>query len=311
MFGLGSEYNYSRFSKELLAKDLASDNFRGPEPGDRAPDFELRSLEGDVFRLSDFRGEKTVVLTFGSATCPMTAGSVGGISKLAKKIGDQVQFVFVYVREAHPGDSLPAHSSIAEKVRAAELLREEEELDIPVLVDDLKGTVHRKYSRLPNPAFIIDRSGRVAFRAMWTQPGVLEDALEQLLEIQGSSGEKDAHAVVLGGEDTSMPVSYPALHSYRALQRGGGRAIEDFEQAMGFSGRIAVASSRIIGPVAENPGKSLLAAALGAGVLAAGVYAGFALRRKRLHSRYPYRNFPVSGEEQPDEAANDYGVVGI
>ena len=187
MFGLGSDYNYSHFTKELLAKDLAGDGFRGPEPGDRAPDFELRSLEGDVFRLSDFRGEKNVVLTFGSATCPMTAGSVGGINKLAKKFGDAVQFVFIYAREAHPGDSLPAHSSIAEKVRAAELLRAEEEIDIPVLVDDLKGTVHRKYSKLPNPAFIIDKSGRIAFRAMWSQPNVIEDALEQLLAAQTSA----------------------------------------------------------------------------------------------------------------------------
>ena len=309
MFGLGSDYNYSHFTKELLAKDLAGDGFRGPEPGDRAPDFELRSLEGDVFRLSDFRGEKNVVLTFGSATCPMTAGSVGGINKLAKKFGDAVQFVFIYVREAHPGDSLPAHSSIAEKVRAAELLREEEEIDIPVLVDDLKGTVHRKYSKLPNPAFIIDKSGRIAFRAMWSQPNVIEDALEQLLAAQTSADQ--GHAVVLGGEDTSMPMSYPALHSYRALQRGGRQAIVDFEQAMGFSGKFAVASSRIIGPVAENPGKSLLAAALGAGVLAAGVYAGVALRRKRLHARYPYRNFPVSAEDGQQEVENDYGVVGI
>src|SRR5205807_1967050 len=131
MFGLGSEYNYSHFTKELLTKDLAAGRFSGPEPGDRAPDFELRSLEGDSFRLSDFRGQKNLVLTFGSATCPMTAGSVGGINKLAKKFGDAVQFVFIYAREAHPGDSLPAHSSIAEKVRAAELLREEEEIDIP------------------------------------------------------------------------------------------------------------------------------------------------------------------------------------
>src|SRR5207248_863534 len=244
MFGLGSDYNYSNFTKELLAKDLAGDGFRGPEPGDRAPDFELRSLEGDVFRLSDFRGEKNVVLTFGSATCPMAAGSVGGINKLAKKFGDAVQFVFIYVREAHPGDSLPAHSSIAEKVRAAELLRAEEEIDIPVLVDDLKGTVHRKYSKLPNPAFIVDKSGRIAFRAMWSQPGVIEDALEQLLAAQESADE--GHAVVLG-----------------------------------------------------------------AGVLAAGVYTGVALRRKRLHARYPYRNFPVSAEDGQQEVENDYGVVGI
>ena len=41
----------------------------GPGVGEEAPDFELRTLEGDgVVKLSDFRGKKPVVLVFGSYT---------------------------------------------------------------------------------------------------------------------------------------------------------------------------------------------------------------------------------------------------
>ena len=41
----------------------------GPAVGEEAPDFEMRTLEGDkVVKLSDFRGKKPVVLVFGSYT---------------------------------------------------------------------------------------------------------------------------------------------------------------------------------------------------------------------------------------------------
>ncbi len=41
----------------------------GPAVGEEAPDFELRTLEGDgVVKLSDFREKKPVVLVFGSYT---------------------------------------------------------------------------------------------------------------------------------------------------------------------------------------------------------------------------------------------------
>ncbi|NJN83517.1 MAG: redoxin domain-containing protein [Caldilineaceae bacterium] len=40
-----------------------------PNPGDLAPDFELRDLSGqESIRLSDFRGHKPVALVFGSFT---------------------------------------------------------------------------------------------------------------------------------------------------------------------------------------------------------------------------------------------------
>lgn len=311
MFGLQS-YNYEVFTKDTLLKDMAATRtvLGGPRPGEKAPDFEARTLDGDKIRLSDFRGEKNVVLTFGSATCPMTAGSIGAINELSEKFdADDVQFLFVYVREAHPGDKLGAHHSMEEKVAAAELLREEEALEIPILVDDLRGAIHRKYGKLPNPTFIIDKSGRVAFRGYWTQPSVVEEALKELLEVQKERGVD--HAVVLGGEDKSVPMTSTLFHAYRALRRGGKTSIRNFEKAMGLPGRVMMASSRIVGPVAEHPGKTLAALALGAGVVAAGIFAGRALRERRFRSRQPYQYFPVEPEEEQQEEGSDYGAVGI
>ena len=36
----------------------------GPGVNDEAPDFELKDHEGNTFRLSDYRGEKNVILEF-------------------------------------------------------------------------------------------------------------------------------------------------------------------------------------------------------------------------------------------------------
>src|SRR5262249_44926151 len=160
-----SRYNYPAFKRSQLANLVEREFGNAPEPGDRSPDFELRTIEGDRIRLHDYRGHSNVVLVFGSVTCPLTAASIHGLKNLYDDFLDEdVEFLFVYVREAHPGDQIPAHSNMSQKVAAAELLRDEEELEFPILVDDLSGKVHRKYSGQSNPAFLIDKSGRVAYR---------------------------------------------------------------------------------------------------------------------------------------------------
>lgn len=287
MFGL-TKYNYESFTRDLLEKDLAqSRTGAGPEPGDRAPDFQGRTPDGEIIELSDYRGRQNVVLTFGSLTCPMTAGSIRGMNDLYDEYNDEdVQFLFVYVREAHPGERVPAHRSIEEKMRAAEMLGDEEDVEMPIIVDELRGPIHRKYGKLPNSTFIIDKSGRIAFRALWTRPSVVEDALEALLERQRDRGVE--HAIVNGGEDRSFPASYPIMHSYRALERGGEKSLADFRQALGPRARLALASSRLAQPIALNPGKALAAAAIAGGVLTAGLLAGRKLRDKRLAPRHPY-----------------------
>jgi peroxiredoxin len=307
MLGL-SNYNYEHFSRDLL-HELAKAPFSGPEPGERAPDFLAYTPEGEKVRLSDYRGKKNVLLVFGSATCPMTAASVGDFNRLYQKFqGDDVEFLFVYVREAHPGERIPAHRSSSEKAAAARLLRDEEGIEMQVLLDDLGGSIHRAYSRLPHPAFLIDKSGRVAFRSMWSRPEALASALEALLEAQ-EEHETD-HAVVNGGEDLSMPLSYTMLHSHRALERGGLEAVHDFRAALGRMGRGAGGWPEKT-PLMERPGRVLSISALIAAVLAGGLYAGFELRKRRLGLRgNPYRAYEKENVRDM-ENETDYGAVGI
>jgi peroxiredoxin len=307
MLGLGG-YNYERFSREVL-DDFAKTPFSGPEPGERAPDFKATPLEGDPVRLNDFQGKKNVLLLFGSATCPMTAASIVEMNRLYEHFrGDDVEFLFVYVREAHPGERIPAHASIDDKVAAAALLRREEEMEMPLLIDDLRGSIHRKYSRLPNPAFLIDKSGRVAFRSMWSNPDEVAAALDELLDLQE---ERDTdHVVVRGGEDLSMPLSYSMIRSHRALERGGEAAIRDFRAAFGRGGRRAL-GLRKRKPFVQNPSRALSITALTAAVLAGGLYAGFELRKRRLGlRRNPYRAYEKD-EVRDTETGTDYGAVGI
>jgi peroxiredoxin len=310
MFGM-KPYNYQRFTSDLLAKDLAAGKLisAGPKPGERAPDFKGRTLEGDLVQLSEFEGEKNVVLIFGSATCPMTAGSIRGLNSLCEEYrGDDVEFLFVYVREAHPGDELPAHQSMEDKVAAAELLREAEEIEMPIIVDEMNGALHKKYGKLPNPTFLVDKSGRIAFRSLWSRAGHIQAALEELLERQAERGVD--HAIVNSGEDTSMPFTHGALFSYRALERGGPQAMKDFREAFGLPGRAMLATSRVVEPVVLHPGKVAVGALLAGGVIAGALLAGRALRNKRLGLRSPYDIYEEEGDELTP-GGEGYEAVGI
>jgi peroxiredoxin len=304
----GSKYNYETFQRNRLLRDLATSQLGGaPRPGDRAPDFVGRTLQGDTIHLKDFRGRKNIVLTFGSATCPQTAGSLPGLNDLYTDRDPNVEFFFVYTREAHPGETLGAHRAYEDKVEAAELLREAEGVNIPILVDELNGNIHRKYGKLPNPTFIIDKSGRIAFRSLGTRASVLKAALDELLEVQHEGG-KD-HAIVCDGQDLSLPSPQLLWRAHRALERGGRRSIVNFRREMGLPGRVILMSSRLAGPIVENPGKTaagVLAATL---VLGLGVWGGLALRRK---SRSTYRNPYESRKfKRPLADEGGYEAVGI
>jgi peroxiredoxin len=306
MFGI-DRYNYKRFTNHILLADAAKTGFgSGPEPGEQAPDFKGQTLDGETIRLSDYKGKSNVVLTFGSATCPFTAGSIAGVNNLFAEYADRddVAFLFVYVREAHPGEKLREHRSMKQKVRAAELFRSEEDVEIPVVVDDLDGKIHKKYGKLPNATYLIDKSGRVAFRSLWTRAKTVEEALEELLRVERE--ENTDRAVVHDGEDTAASMTYAMLHSHRALERGGKKAIRDFREELGRTGVLADTASRIAGPIALNPGKALLGVALAGAVIAGGLYGGVKLREARLsrRRRNPYRFY----DKEPLKESDDYAV---
>ena len=87
----------------ILKGDVGSFN-EGPDIGDLAPDFTLRTHDGKrAVKLSSLRG-RPVVLTFGSFTCPPYRALFPGHEPLRARYGDAVDFLAVYVREAHPTD---------------------------------------------------------------------------------------------------------------------------------------------------------------------------------------------------------------
>lgn len=304
-----SSYNYEHFSRELF-HDLAQTSYSGPAPGDRAPDFKGITLDGEALRLSDFTRNKNVLLLFGSATCPMTATTIAAINQLYDRFrGDEIEFLFVYVREAHPGEVIPAHHTMREKIEAARLLRDEEDMNMPIIVDDLRGSIHRRYSLLPNPAFLVDKSGRLAFLSLWSKPDGISRAIQELLHFQEDRGVD--HVVVNGGQDSAMPMPYSALSSYRALERGGKQSLGDFRHALGLPARVALTASNLARPLLDNPGRVMSIIALTAAVLAGGLYAGFELRKRRLGLvRNPYKAYERE-RVRDTETGTDYGAVGI
>jgi len=161
----------------------------------------------------------------------MTAGARPGLTKLHDDFGDRVRFVSVYVREAHPGEIYPAHASEEQKLRHARDWQRQDHVPWPVAVDTLDGAVHRAYGLLPNPVYLIGRTGRVAFRALWAgQQGLLRNKLEDLLERE----PREEDPVVLGEqENLVIPMIHGSAEFDYALARGGEKAKEDFRREMG------------------------------------------------------------------------------
>src|ERR1700726_2046565 len=87
-------------------------------------------------------------------------------------------FVFVYVREAHPGEHYGAHTSMKQKLAQAQAFRDLFDIERPILVDELEGTGHKQYGALPNMTYLVGRGGRVLFRSDWTDPPTIKFALD-------------------------------------------------------------------------------------------------------------------------------------
>jgi hypothetical protein len=100
---------------------------------------------------------------------------------LYREYGQRVQFLDVFVRQAHPGEARGPYRTYEEKMEGARRYQREEAIPWPVLVDDLEGTVHHTYGGLADPTYLIDAEGRVAFYNMWSHAPTLRQALDELL----------------------------------------------------------------------------------------------------------------------------------
>jgi hypothetical protein len=160
-------------------------------------------------------------------------GEVPPLAKVARKYRDRgFEFLVVYVRESHPGENFPHHTSFEQKLAHARKLKELENVELPILVDDLRGSIHRAYGLLSNMVYVIDRQGTIVYKSDWTDSEELDEVCRGLLRRE----ERIAAGVPILRTARSTRLHWipmdPALRE-RVYRRSGEKAIRDYLHVMG------------------------------------------------------------------------------
>jgi thiol-disulfide isomerase/thioredoxin len=229
-----SDYRYKRFTTSLLFRDLKFAK-SSAVTGDSLPSFELVTTSGDRLSKHDVFGEKPVLIVFGSMTCPMTASAAPTVQELHDEFGESVDFIMLYVREAHPGELITQAETMDEKLEHARALKQLYDISWTVAADTIDGDLHRALDPKPNSAFLMNSDGKILFRSLWASD---RDALHAALD-----------AVVNGrapGNSQSETLTGPVVRAMGQVQevmtRGGPQAVRDLWRAglpMALAGRLA------------------------------------------------------------------------
>jgi hypothetical protein len=147
------------------------------------------------------------------------------MDQLAREFADQVQFLFVYVCEAHPKryPEYPPHSSLEQKYRYATYMQHRHRTPRPILMDFLLGDAHRLHGGFPNMSWVIDHTGRVTYKAAWTVVEDVRDALEDVTRIsewkrEASSDAIESRTTIKRRSPSCAEGSIPSLRERRKNQ---------------------------------------------------------------------------------------------
>ncbi len=139
------------------------------------------------------------------------------MEELKRRYGDQVEFLAIYVREAHPTDgwrmnsndeagiSIPQPRNEGERVDVARRCCSSLNISMPLLVDEMDDRVGHAYSGMPDRLYLIDRKGRIAYKGgrgpFGFKPGELEQSLLMLLLDQESAVKSSERLPMLTNEE--------------------------------------------------------------------------------------------------------------
>lgn len=219
--------------------------------GMEAPDFDLPEIEGGRVRLSEVARERHVVLVFGAITSPVTCTHLPELNRMWEYYRWRaVQFLFVYARESHPGETYPHHTHIEQKMAAARDLKRIEEVRFPVLVDSLDGATHRAYGPRPNPSFVVNRDRRLVYRTPAVDPPTLREYLEHLLlwdevkerNIAGLFYGKPMNTHLVYTEQLRFQLPDGPLHE-EVCERAGPKAVREMDESL--EQRLRLSNERI------------------------------------------------------------------
>ncbi len=96
-----------------------------------------------------------------------------------------VEFFTLYVREPHPAEraykQYSQHTSYDQRMAYAQELAKIKKLTHDVIVTEFDSKLHESLGQLPNMAYIIDKQGKVYYKATWTDVDRLDKALAELV----------------------------------------------------------------------------------------------------------------------------------
>ncbi len=112
---------------------------------------------------------------------------------LYEQYHDDVQFLLVYIREAHPTDGwymgkhdIRHHQSIEERRKVAGMCEMALQYGIRTYVDEMDDAVNNVYAAHPDRLYLVGLDGRVAYAGgrgpFGFKPGALQTAIDRHLE---------------------------------------------------------------------------------------------------------------------------------
>ena len=138
------------------------------EKGSEAPDFTVYDLEGNAYKLSDFRG-KPVLLNFWASWCGPCQMEMPDFQKFYETHGDKVNFVIVNLTDGQQETVESASAFIAEKGYT-----------FPVYYDtDIDAAMKYGVSAVP-VSYFIDAEG---YFVAWAQGALSSDMLQQGMDM--------------------------------------------------------------------------------------------------------------------------------
>lgn len=118
------------------------------------------------------------------------------LNELYERYKDQVDFLVIYTREAHPdnGWRVPANleknihydepTTDDERTEVATVCQIEMDIHMPMAIDSIDNNVERKYVTLPMRLYLIDKDGKVVFHGAQGPYGWDDEAWEEEIKKQ-------------------------------------------------------------------------------------------------------------------------------
>uniref|UniRef100_G1SVZ1 Iodothyronine deiodinase n=1 Tax=Oryctolagus cuniculus TaxID=9986 RepID=G1SVZ1_RABIT len=141
------------------------------EPGGLAPNCSVVRLSGQQCSIWDFmRGNRPLVLNFGSCTCPSFLSKFDQFKRLIQDFSSIADFLIIYIEEAHASDGwafknnvdIKNHRNLQDRLRAASLLLARSP-QCPVVVDTMQNQSSQLYAALPERLYVL-RQGRILYK---------------------------------------------------------------------------------------------------------------------------------------------------